>query len=254
MQLTPSGKARERIMLVGGAGAGKTHAWFTIANNTDGHFYVLDSDIAAQRFLDSEQFAHLEPRLSIVEPSQWQDYIGSVKKWAAVADRDSWLVVDLYGKAWDEVQANFTQEVYGEELGEFWMRYRKQLQAADGRGSKNPFDVTIDWQPIKANWKSWTTQIIRWPGHVLVACAAKSLNEQYDGADLLARYRQFGAKPDADKAADHLFHTVMWMKGNTAETRRMFSVKDRQRELVSGVPPGDFSLSYLARLGGWRPA
>lgn len=254
MLLVPGGKARERILVYGGEGVGKTYAWFSILKNTANRAYVLDTDGAVPRFLESEEFAGVEGRITAVEPEGWPDYIDSVGKWSAEATPDDWLVLDLFGKAWDDVQTYFTEQVYGAELADFWMSYRKQLQDAGGKGSKNPFDATIDWVPLKRLYKQLTSGIIRWPGHVFAACGRKVINEMYDDADTKTRYGPHGGKPDAEKTAGHLFHTVLAFKGNTAETRRMSSTKDRQRAMLNGERTGDFSLSYLARLANWRPA
>ncbi len=249
LQLQPPNLNGERILAFGAESVGKTWSWFRMVEASQGRAFVLDTDRAVGRFLASPRWTHLSDRVTHVVPKSWPDYMKPMDAWQEQAQMRDWLVIDLFGRAWDEVQEHFTKEVFGVGHDEHLLGYRKHLEAKGGKGSKSEFDATIDWPVVKGMYRRLTTAILDWPGHVYLACGKKSINEQYDDSSTKERYQPVGCKPDAEKTAGHLVHTILYMGAN----RRVTSLKDRERKLLDGTKVEDMALGYLVGVAGWRP-
>lgn len=237
-------KSRERILAYGGPGAGKTTCYFHIAQHTAGKMWVIDTDQTTQRFLESEEFGDLEDRFEIREPFSWEEWIEAAKEFRAEAAPDDFVVVDMMGSAWEEVQNSFSEKVYGVELADHWLAYMEKLKAAEGRGSKSPFDGTTDWQAVKRMYGQFTGNILRTKAHLFLVAGEKKINEQFDGSGVM---QVGGMKPDAEKNTAHMVSTVLRLAG-----QRMTTGKDRQREVVKQQSIGDFGLDYLLGVAGWK--
>lgn len=247
MKITSPHKSRERILAYGGFAAGKTYNWFSIAKAVNANFFVIDTDQTVIPYLESEEFAEVEERIDFREPLEWPEYIEALKDFRKKATPNDWLVVDMASEPWNEVQNYYAEQVYGKDLGDYWLEYRKQIEANDGRGSKSAFDGTTDWQAIKKMYRQYMAYVIRFPGHVYLATGEKKINDHLDGPDV-TKLASNGWKPEGEKTLGHAVRTVLRLNNQRATT-----VKDRQREVLSGVKIGDFSKDYLLKVAGWLP-
>lgn len=248
MILSSPHKSRERWLFYGPPGQGKTTLWMQMVAATTGKAFVLDTDQTVNRFLDSETYAGLEDRIELSEPFEWPEYVEGVKKARQDGGRDDFLVVDLFGPAWDAVQSYFSEQVFGQELGAFFTEYMRQLEQNDGKGSKSPFDGNTDWQAIKKLYRELTANIARFPGHVVLVAGEKQLSP-WDDAKAQSLYSNVNnMKPDAQKDSPYMVHTVL-----RVNRQRLYTVKDRERKQLDGEKVTDFSKDYLLRVAGWRP-
>ena len=248
MKIISPHRTRESMLNFGGPGSGKTTDYFHIAKKIDGRLYVIDTDRTVDIFLESDEYAELEPRVEKVEPFEWPDYIDFTKKAVKNATKDDWFIVDMVSEPWNAVQEHFAERIYGQDLGEYWTGYLEKLSASDGKGSKSPFDGQTDWQAINKMYKQFQRLILAFPGHVYLASGEKKINDHLDGADVTRLYKDAnGHKPEGQKHLGHIVRTVMRSNG-----QRITTVKDRQRELVRGVKINDFALDYLVAVAGWK--
>ena len=247
MKLKSPHKSPERILAYGGPGAGKTFGWMQIAKATTGHFYVIDTDQTVLPYLESEEFAELEGRITYVEPWDWSEYIDFLKEHRSAIKPGDWMVVDMMSEPWNEVQRYFVDQVWGEEEGDFWLKYAKQVNQNDG-GSKTPFDGMVDWQAIKKLYKRFQMALLKQPGHLYLATGEKQLHH-HDSSATKRTYERYGNgfKPDGEKTLGHIVRTVLRFTN-----QRFTTVKDRQREYHQGKKIDNFARDYLRDVAGWK--
>lgn len=255
MELIPAKNARERILGMGGPGSGKTHSWFQILKNTPDtvNFYVLDTDQTVERFLDSDEFGHLAHRVEYVEPMSWPEYVETLQHWVKnEMDRDDWLVVDMISQAWDEVQEYFTQEIFGDDIGSYFMKIRKEMEGAGKKTLGSGFDGWKDWTVINKLYRVFANTIKRAPGHVYIATPADKMDFDNEQSENLKLYGHVGYKPRGQKHTGHAAQTIlMFHRSNNGEFR-MTTVKDRQREDLKAESNRNFAIKYLKNVAGWE--
>lgn len=249
LKITSPYRHREKILSFGGPGAGKTYDYFTIAKHVTGTLYVLDMDDTADHFLESDEFASLdeEGRVEVYQPYEWEEIVANVKEIRGKVKKDDWVAVDMMNTPWNEVQRYFTERVFGMDQGEFWTQYLADLNKSGGKGSKTPFDGQTDWQAIKAQYARFTRPLWTMPCHLYLAAPEKNLahHEAEATKDLFGK---LGWKPDCEKSTPHATRTVL-----RKFRQRVTTVKDRQREKLTGVKINNFAFDYLVKVGKWMP-
>lgn len=254
MKLQPTKNARERILGMGGPGSGKTHSWFQIAKATPEHvqFYVLDTDQTVERFLDSDEFSMLQDRVHYVEPMSWPEYVETLKEWVKndITSED-WLVVDMISQAWDEVQEYFTEEIFGEDIGSYFMKIRKDMDEKK-KTLGSGFDGWKDWTVINKLYRVFANTIKRSPGHVYIATPADKMDFDNEQAENLKLYGHVGYKPRGQKHTGHAAQTIIMFHRNNAGDFKMSTVKDRQRDDMKAENNRNFAIKYLKNVAGWE--
>lgn len=250
--LQPTKNSRERIIGMGGPGSGKTHTWFQIARHTPDHvnFYALDTDQTVERFLDSDEFSSLEDRVTYHEPMDWMEYAETIRKWNEQMTRDDWLVVDMISQAWDEVQEYFTEEVFGQDIGSYFLEARKQL--GDKKTLGSGFDGWKDWTVINKMYRYFANSIKRCPGHVYIATPADKIDSDNESRENLKLYGHIGYKPRGQKHTGHAAQTIIMFHQNNRNDYLMTTAKDRQREYLKGEKNRNFAIKYLKNIAGWE--
>lgn len=241
--LHPKGTARERLLLIGGAGTGKTTAHLSIAKKVPtSKFFVLDSDFAIDRMIENENLPNVEHRLAI----EWTDYVEGVKEYQAKMTTDDWLVIDFLSPAWDAVQAWYVDQIHGKDIDAYFIEARKK------KTKGNPLDGDTDWGIINKAYKAFVNILLRTPGHILCTAPAKAIGER-DDPQLKATFGAYGVRPEGQKHTAHVFHTILWMTKTRVGEYQMTTIKDRGRREVEKAPVADFAGSYLMAVAGWRP-
>lgn len=252
---------RERILLYGAPGTGKSWAWVSIAEwlektKSPGKVILHDTDIAwdAMRPVDGR----LDDRVIPMSLWEWGDYKAAMSKAMTMAgseSKDDWLVVDLVDKAWDAAQEGFFERAYGAEIDEFYVNIAHNNAKS---GPKNQLsaggEYGANWNVIKKMYQSYITGLLRWPGHVLCCAAAAQVHTEGVMADSDVTRREFGGfgwKPAGEKNLPHLFHTVLLCQRGR-DNWTMSVAKDRNREVKKGIEVDSFVTSYLFP-NGWRP-
>lgn len=246
----PKGVARERILVMGPSGSGKTTAWMDVARNTDAMFYVLDCDFAVERMLAgvNEETAD---RVEHHEVMEWPDFVEKPKEWGKKAESQDWLVVDMISTAWEMVQEYFVEQVFDDDMDQFFLQHRKDLEEQGKKGG-SPLEGFKDWQVINKMYRRFTNTILRWPGNVMAVAPVDRVNESTDEKETVAMFGDFGVKPRGQKHTAHLFHTVLLFRGNSEENWRANTIKDRERSHVKKEWLKSFSKDYLVKYGGWK--
>lgn len=247
-------QGKERILAIGGYGAGKSFIWSKIADwnfkRDGGKLYVLDTDMAADRMSIAYPEA-FDAKVVSYDLAEWADYTGSLAKAYSAGKPDDWLVVDMVDKAWDAVQAYYVDQIYSKSIDNYFMEARKRN--VEGTA----LDGWTDWQFINKLYQAWIMKVLRWPGHVLCVAPAEPIVESGKNADsieLRNTFGRLGVKPKGQKALAFQFHTVLYLqqgKNGANDIWVMNTVKDRSREMLKKKEFTDFVASYLVPVAKW---
>lgn len=252
--LAPTKRTRERILLYGGPGVGKSRSWLTIAwraqkSGSDARFYCLDTDQAIDRMID-EGFGELG-NVEVKSVFEWPEYESGLKEFLSRVRPEDWIICDMIDMAWEAVQAYFTDEVFGKDIGAYFLEARKAMSEKD-RNLKT-FDGWRDWQVINKLYLSWINKLVfRSPCHVLCTAKAEPINSDLDGEELKKVYGPYGARPKGQKHLGHNFHTVLFLQKKKHDEYTFTTVKDRERQAVEGKRLVDFALQYLVAQARWK--
>lgn len=249
-------KFRERMLLTGGGGAGKTTAVLSIARRmVVGKMWVIDNDFSYSyaRALDTE-FTDVRDsgRVEVIEVGDgWEEMVEAVARVLREGDHaDDWLVVDSSSPTWDAVQSWYTEKIIGKSLADYMVDVRKstdnmkdfnKVLAADGR-----------WQFInKEYFESFYGAIRNWRGHLILTAEAQALSSQA-GDEERELYGHLGVKPKGQGRLHHICHTNLLLVKRGHGQWAMTTIKDRNRKEMERQPVNDFALDYLKGVAGWK--
>lgn len=257
MTLSAPSPRREKILLMGPFGSGKTTAWLNIAKwshqtGSTAQFYAIDSDGALEAFLQpGTQYAHLDANLPggnvhWATVFEWTEYKAALDKFGPLLGPEDWLIVDFMSNAWDAVQDWFVTEMFKSSPAEFFLEARK------AKAGGNPLDGWKDWQYINKEYKGWAKPLLyKMPGHRFLTAQAKPIGDA-DDKSIRAIFGAHGVRPTGQKEMGHQVHTVL----NSQVVRQgevyLTTIKDREREPVEGLKSTEFALDYLVNVGGWQ--
>jgi len=270
------GPSRQKILLYGQAGDGKSYSTFTIPNllqqcGSPAKVFLIDTDDGAMRTYE-KCFPHLT-NLRLFEAFDWAGLDSAIDQILKEANpaRGDWIICDLFCKAWDWVQDYFSEQVFKKGADEFFMEARKRF-AESGSKNVSPFDGFKDWTYIKKLYKALQDKLILKSRCNVICCVkAATVNDKSDSESVLSKYGRIGMKPAGQKELDHEFHTVLFMqqRKNGRDVRYwMQSAKfrgvnsqgiDCEVNPVMGVDPGTgqqvfywgWAWQYLCQHEGW---
>ncbi len=279
---------RERILTIGITGGGKSYQWLKLADillPTGAKFRCLDTDNDILYMLET-QFPQLIPENGgnvYVHPAiDWPDYMLGVR-WlqrksikpevlaamhpdlikdyrVPIKDHD-WVVVDRADSAWDNVQRYFTTEVFGEDMGEYFLRARK---AIEDRGGKDRFGKTAtsvapeaydgwkDWSVMNKLYNDWIYPIIyRIPCNVYMTARVDKLDRKEKDAELMTLFGGLGIRPAGQKALGHQTHAIFLLIPGE-DKWFITTIKDRAgRAYFKRTPLISLYMQYLVAKAGW---
>lgn len=279
---------RERILTMGITGSGKSLQWLKIADAllpTKARFRCLDTDNDIPYMLET-QFPQLLPRnggnVYVHGAIDWPDYkLGvawlqrkpiskdhldlltpDIRSDLSVPLKDNdWAVVDMADNAWDIVQRYFTSEVFGEDLGDYFLQMRKLIQQRGGKDrfgkaatsvAPEAFDGWKDWSVINKLYFDWIYPIVyRIPCHVYVATRPERIDRSEKDAEILTLFGDFGIRPAGQKKLGGQMHTIFLLIPGT-DKWYISTVKDRAgRPYFKKTPLVSLYTQYLAVKAGW---
>ena len=254
----------ERILAMGITGSGKSYQWLKMAETlqpTGVIFRVLDTDNAIQYMLDT-QFPHLNNVL--VHPAyDWPEYKAGIAwlKTEPIKDND-WVVVDMADEAWSTVQSYFVGEVFQEDIGEYFLDVRRELQARGGKSKVHKGEATslmpeglsgwIDWVVINKLYNDWIRPIIyQIPCHVYATTKVDKLDRGSKDVEMMMLFGDLGIKPSGQKRLGHQMHTVFLLIPG-ADRWYITTAKDRGgRQYFKKVPLVSIYHQYFVAKAGW---
>lgn len=255
----PKGKPRERILGYGGSGAGKSKAILDIAqayldSGLDGNFYFLDTDYAIDRML-YEGYPELAEsgRVKITVPYEgWTDYTKFADMLKRKVKQEDWVVVDLMDVSWEEAQNHYSNEVYGEDKGVYFVAKRKDMKKPE---KENLFEGFTDWNVIKPLYEGFSKRIFyshRGNTYVTAGAAAVARGGTFgDAKETISTFGHVGLKPTGNKRLMHNLHTAILFTQDT-KGWKITTAKDREREMVKNMELDNFAKDYLYDIAGWK--
>ena len=243
----------ERILLYGSPGTGKSTSWLDIARtyqltHTPGVFHVLDTDSTTARMVASS-YSNLT-NLNIHEAYDWPEYRQYTAQFHAIAKPEDWIIIDQVSSAWQALQRYFTNEVFHQDMGAYFLAARKAMSEGDKK--LKTFQGWTDWTVINAMYLDWIQPLILRPKCNLLATAvAEVVNDETDEKSSKAIFARFGYKPGGQKHLGYQFHTVLLTSYDPIRRWSVSTPKDRERTILEGQPITSFTRDYLMGVAGW---
>jgi hypothetical protein len=248
--------ARERILVFGSGGSGKSRGVLDIARQaTDAKFFALDNDDGLSMLLEAQyQDVASSGRFEVVRAYDWTAYIAEIRGWREYgkASKDDWLIVDSMTQTWDDVKNWYSDEVVGDDLAD-WM-----LQLKKGSGSAKDYSKALsdsmNYDIINRQYFKLYNEILRWPGHVYMTAEADAIDgEREKDALVKSVFATYGQKPKGQKKLPHIPQTVLYLTRSRVGEHKFTCIKDRHGGEKEVVAWDDFASDYLLGHAGWRP-
>lgn len=266
MQIHPAISPRERILGFGVGGTGKSAALLSIARKCpENAFYVVDTDVGSYDRLLATQYTDVAAvgNVHIHDPEDWDEALSMVNEASRVMGRDDWLGFDMMTQTWDWVQEWFSENVFGQDIGDYFLEVRQAKQEMRNKGKKDEgggrdkkslgaLEGWMDWPVINKQYNKIYRALLRCPGHVYLAAEQTKVgdDDDKDTKDLLGPY---GVKPKGQKRLPHIPHTVLMFTKTRIGEFQLTTIKDRGRPELERASFEDFARDYLMRVAGWRP-
>lgn len=235
-----SEESRERILLYGGTGSGKSYAWLTLTKYyKDSKFYCIDTDEAIARmkryeFKDSNN-------IELYTSRDWKTCKSSLFTIQQVIKSNDWLIIDMLDTCWDYVQSYFVEEVFNKRIDDYFIEARKS--AAPGTKKLEALKGWVDWVVINKIYQDFINSVMyNMQCNVLVTAKASKL-ETTDESDTQDIFSIVGFKPDGEKRNAYRVHTVLYLN-HTFDGYHITTIKDRGRKVFDNELLKNFAEQY----------
>lgn len=247
----------ERILVYGPPGSGKSSQFLKIARYVaPATCYVIDSDDSYPRLLETE-FSDLD-NVDLQVVAGWEQWSEAIRRVVNYARQGDWVCVDRADIAWETVQEFYVQEVFGEEMGDWFLQARKEFEqkvkaTKEGKVPKNMqvLEGDKDWQVINKLFKQDWLKLVA-PGfqaNLYVATSAAKL-EKRDNPDVKEQYDWIGYRPTGQKHMPYQVHTVFYLDQQRDEWR-ITTLKDRGRKRFDHNKLVSLPHQYLLAVAGY---
>ena len=264
---------REKILVYGSFKTGKSFLWLDIANtyhksgNMKPTFYVIDTDFGVAKMLD-EGYQHLEDdgMLKLYNPMDFVELMDASREISKKAKQGDWIVIDMLNYVWEEAQTFYTNNVFGDNMENYFVQMRKEVVAAGGHDKRSygGYEGT-DWGFITKIYKQFEFPLtMKSPANVFGVTEERKLDGgRGDSPDKLKQFKAAGGMaPVGQKGIGHRFDTVGRMTRRANGQRQLTIVGDKGREetvwakrdttiLNIDEPPKVFARRYLVDVAGW---
>ena len=250
-------EARERILLYGEPGTGKTKQIIEVikflkVTKTPFHAYAIDNDRSWKLMVDKH---NLEDYVTVYEVYEYPEYMEAAKKIIPKLHPNDLYICDLASELWPTTQEYYTDQMYHDDIGKFFLD-------AMTSGKDHEFEGWTDWKVINKLYFSFMRPFVyKSPCHVFATSTADPVMRPKSGAnaskvaddkETISIFGSVGYKPEGQKRLKHQFNTTILMHKDSRDKFIMSSVKDRERELFRNKPVNNFALDYLKGVAGWQ--
>ena len=241
---------RERILVYGTPGSGKSYSWLQIAQAyPKRQFYVIDTDNSAERLLTTE-FSQLK-NVMVYDCQSWTACTKALEIIKTHITADDFLVVDMLCSVWDFVQSYFVEEIFNKDIGTYFLQARKEMRA--GSSNLSALKGWTDWAVVNKLYQAWINEICyQLPCHVFFCCKASKLSTEDDNETKDA-YSSYGLQPAGEKRNTYRTHTVLLLSRDR-HGYYFSTLKDRGRVQLQNMlltPEQNFATKYLQVIAGF---
>lgn len=242
MTIHSPGGARERIMMYGAEGSGKSKSYIDIYDATDVLFHIVDTDVAVERMFANRDTS----RVVHTEATDYEDAAKAFIKAGKQAKADEWVVIDLLSPTWQWCQdywAVKTQKGLTEDSLALWMPEKK---------------VDYDWVAINRLYNNFMANVLRTEAHIMAICEEDSISEGTWQNETDKAFKTFSKKPKGNKRNPHLFHTVIHCSRLSLTEPKFMMTSAKEREgrdcdwVKEDVTDDSFAQRYLVEVAGWE--
>lgn len=258
-------KIYERVLAFGITGSGKTYQWMTIAKMllpTGAQFYVIDTDNDINYMLET-QFPMCLPRFGgnvhVYPAYTWDEYSMAITKIKNTKLKpNDWVIVDKINHAWETVQRYYIKEVFKQNMGEYFLHIRKNIEEKTA-GGKKPASIIkeglsgwMDWPVINSLYAEFIAPVV-YQTHCHVYCTTdvSEISKEEKNAEVLELFGQLGVKVDGQKKLGGQFHTIFLFKSGATKWQ-VKTIKDRSgRAYFDNVDLSTLYMQYFVLKAGW---
>ena len=242
---------RERVLVLGGPGSGKTLGWLRLASYfKSSQFYVIDSEIGGERSLT--EFPEIT-NVHLYPVTEWPEYRKAQREIVDKAEEGDWIVVDMVDKAWGAAQRHFISELFDQEMGEYFLQARKKVKK-DASSLFAGRDAALrgwtDWPVINRLYEDFIFPLVyRSPAHLYMATPGQAVSEE-DDKEIRELYGPHGVRPAGQKALGHQPDTVLLL-AHAKDGYYVTTIKDRGgRKYLNRQRLHNLAVQYGA-VAGW---
>ena len=243
---------KERILLMGPPGAGKSEQLLNVvsyldSDHTSMHVLDLEDKLEAMILNRDDSLSNLELYTAFSWDEPQSGNHGGVKQITETimtkAKPGDWIGIDRVDLAWPMVQRWFTQQKYNESLAEKMLEKSKQMTKS------SMFIPRFDqgsWQVINEQYEEFILSILyRSRCNILLTTGIKGVGENTP-LDI----GRLGVLPRGQKEIGHQPHSVFLLyqrKDGKSTTWRITTDKDlKKREYFESEELTDFAIQYLS--------
>ncbi len=285
MSLRSTGRSKERVLLYGMEGTGKSLAALDVAAAiSPATMYVIDNDNAWDRMLEGQTLGgvkvevaaeyrwdgkrwdedneYVKPGGNIVvyHASGWEANTSAIAEVREAATANDWCCIDSGTALWSDVSDYFVDQVFNQSKADYFLKARIAMEKPDA--SDGPMlDGWKDYGIINPIYNEGVmTFLILPPCHLLVTAeeeqvkAVPQKGKDIEGKETRAMYGEVQYKPRGQKRLGHNVQTVLRLARRANDRYTVNTVKDRGgRDQWDGeeVTGRGFSEWYLEETAGW---
>ena len=206
-------------LLYGGASAGKTRSALNffhqkwIKNNNAKCWYV-DTERGLKQTL-KEFPDELDKSIECFECDNFKNILGALDLTISNAQKGDVIIVDMLSVLWEWAQSDYTKQVFGDDMSEFYITRRKEL--IDKGGKAGVFDGWKDWVGIKLiHNQDFIDILVRQTGADLICiCGAKEVEMNDTDKGKMVKnptiFTPIGFAPEGEKHNEHRFDSIFYM-------------------------------------------
>lgn len=256
MPYVPTRRGRERILVMGDQGTGKSATVLSIVLGCPQSWVdVIDTDYNWEVMADG---APENLRIHEIDDDDFPGLLAKIREASKGATRDDWLVLDSITPSFLACQEHYVKITFGMSYEAFAQKARKEMD--DEKKVLQLFEGFKDWNVINPMYFELYKLLMKYPGHVLCIAEAKDLGSQDEkDSELMHVFGRIGRKPAGQKGMPYKFHTIIYMIQKGREKYAFSNIKDREsleytREKVSAqeMTKYGFVKDYLVAIAGWK--
>lgn len=239
-------ESRERILLYGGTGSGKSFAWLSLAKqNPDNKFYCIDTDEAIAR-MKKYEFKDCN-NIELYTSKDWKSCESNLFTIQQVIKPTDWLIIDMLDTCWDYVQNYFVREVFAKKIDDYFIEARKG--AKPGATKLEALKGWVDWVVINKIYQDFINSVMYNMTCNVVATAKAVKLGTSDDNDTQDIFSIVGYKPDGEKRNAYRVHTVLYLN-HMFDGYHITTIKDRGRKRFDNDFLNNFAEQYKKIIEG----